>query len=90
MRYKISHQTSYQYNQLVLLKPHVLRLRPRCDVGQKLHDFSLKIEPKTIRISEITDLDGNSNVKDWSSTTNTARSQNKLCNFRFQTTDKHR
>ncbi|NET90783.1 MAG: hypothetical protein F6K45_22270 [Kamptonema sp. SIO1D9] len=41
MRYQISHQTSYQYNQLVLLKPHVLRLRPRCDVGQKLHDFSL-------------------------------------------------
>ncbi|NET90784.1 MAG: hypothetical protein F6K45_22275 [Kamptonema sp. SIO1D9] len=41
MRYQISHQTSYKYNQLVLLKPHVLRLRPRCDVGQKLHNFSL-------------------------------------------------
>ncbi|NET90785.1 MAG: hypothetical protein F6K45_22280 [Kamptonema sp. SIO1D9] len=40
MRYQISHQTSYKYNQLVLLKPHVLRLRPRCDMGQKLHDFS--------------------------------------------------
>ncbi|MEC4982674.1 MAG: transglutaminase family protein [Oscillatoria sp. PMC 1068.18] len=65
MRYKISHQTIYQYNQLILLKPHVLRLRPRCDVGQKLHNFALKIEPKITRKSEITDLDGNSIIKVW-------------------------
>jgi transglutaminase-like putative cysteine protease len=59
MRYQIYHKTIYSYNQPVILKPHVLRLYPRADAGQKLLDFSLFIEPKPQNISHVTDLDGN-------------------------------
>jgi transglutaminase-like putative cysteine protease len=63
--YHISHKTTYTYNQPVFLKPHVLRLRPRCDGWQKLLNFSLTIEPQPTGISQIVDLDGNSIIQVW-------------------------
>ncbi len=65
MLYNISHTTIYTYTQPVLLKPHVLRLRPRCDGWQKLHSFSLTIDPKPEGISHLADLDGNSLTQLW-------------------------
>ena len=68
MLYQISHQTTYTYNQPVLLKPHILRLRPRCDNWQKLHDFSLLVAPQPQGNSEFSDLDGNNLTKLWFTT----------------------
>ena len=65
MLYHISHKTIYTYNQPVFLKPHLLRLRPRCDGWQKLLDFSLSVEPQPTGISQTIDLDGNSTIQVW-------------------------
>lgn len=58
MLYQIRHQITYSYTQSVNLKPHTLRLRPRCDGMQSLHAFSLRVDPQPSGISEINDLDG--------------------------------
>ena len=68
MLYQISHQTTYTYDRPVLLKPHILRLRPRCDNWQKLHDFSILISPQPEEISEFSDIDGNNITKLWFTT----------------------
>jgi transglutaminase-like putative cysteine protease len=65
MRYRITHLTSYTYDRPVMLSSHMLRLRPRCDVTQTLHQFSLEINPEPSQISESIDLDGNSLLKLW-------------------------
>lgn len=65
VRYQITHQISYRYDRAVVLAPHVLRLRPRCDVTQKLHQFRLEINPVPEQVSEIVDLDGNAVLKAW-------------------------
>lgn len=65
MLYQISHQTTYTYSQTVSLNPHLIRLRPRCNNWQKLHNFSLLINPQPQSISELIDLDGNNFSKLW-------------------------
>jgi transglutaminase-like putative cysteine protease len=65
MKYQIAHTTSYRYNYEVSIKPHILRLRPRCDSWQKLHSFTLNIAPEPRGISEFVDLEGNSSIKVW-------------------------
>jgi transglutaminase-like putative cysteine protease len=65
MRYKIFHTTTYRYAQTVSLMPHILRLRPRCDVMQKLLTFQLDIDPKPVNLSQMVDLDGNAIAKVW-------------------------
>ena len=65
MLYHICHTTTYNYSQAVFLRPHIVRLRPRCDSWQTLHSFSLKVEPEPVQISEFTDLDGNAIAKLW-------------------------
>lgn len=65
MRYQIVHTTTYTYDRSVVLNPHIIRLRSRCDGSQKLHSFSQTIDPKPIGISHITDLDGNAAVQVW-------------------------
>jgi transglutaminase-like putative cysteine protease len=69
VQYKISHTTIYTYNQLVYLKPHLLRLHPRCDRWQKLHCFALEIAPEPAGISYFNDFDGNNLIKLWFRTT---------------------
>lgn len=68
MFYQISHTTIYTYNQPVILKPHLLRLHPRCDRWQKLHSFVLLVEPEPANISYFSDLDGNNLIKLWFTT----------------------
>ncbi len=65
MLYQISHSTTYTYTQPVVLKPHTLRLRPRCDSWQKLHFFALVVEPEPVQVSQFTDLDGNAIAQIW-------------------------
>ncbi|NJR37845.1 MAG: transglutaminase family protein [Leptolyngbyaceae cyanobacterium CSU_1_4] len=63
--YQISHITTYAYDRPVILAPHVIRLRPRSDVAQKLGQFSLAVSPRPHGTSELVDLDGNSIIKVW-------------------------
>jgi transglutaminase-like putative cysteine protease len=63
--YHINHTTTYTYPHPVILGPHVIRLRPRCDGWQRLHNFALHVDPTPIGISQIIDFDGNSIVKLW-------------------------
>lgn len=65
MYYKISHQTKYVYNQPVFLKPHLIRLLPRSDAWQKLHNFTVNISPEPTGLSNIVDLDGNQILQTW-------------------------
>ncbi len=64
-KYHIQHQTQYTYNQTVWLGAHILRLRPRCDGWQSLHEFNLQVSPIPQGQSEIIDLDGNNTIQIW-------------------------
>jgi len=59
VRYQICHKTIYTYSQLVNLQPHLLRLQPRCDRGQKLHQFNYEITPQPSQFSSFIGFDGN-------------------------------
>ncbi len=59
MRYRIAHTTTYTYDRPVQLLPHVVRLRPRSDGWQSLHEFHMQVTPAPKGISHINDLDGN-------------------------------
>lgn len=65
MLYHITHHISYTYNCPVLLAPHTVHLRPRCDVTQTLHQFSLSINPEPKRWVDNLDLDGNAVARVW-------------------------
>ncbi|MBW4520170.1 MAG: transglutaminase family protein [Scytolyngbya sp. HA4215-MV1] len=65
MRYQITHTIAYQYSTSVRLQPHLVRLRPRSDSSQTLHNFSLSLSPTPIGRSELIELDGNSILKVW-------------------------
>ena len=65
MLYQISHQTIYSFSQPVILKPHLLRLRPRCDRFNHLQSFSLSVLPLCQGSSDFVDLDGNNLIKLW-------------------------
>jgi transglutaminase-like putative cysteine protease len=65
VRYLINHTTVYTYHRSVSLNPHLIRLRPRSNGWQKLHDFSMIVTPEPIGISEIIDLDGNPCIRIW-------------------------
>jgi transglutaminase-like putative cysteine protease len=65
MRYQIYHQTIYTYSQSVVLQPHLLRLRPRSNGWQILHNFTLEVIPTPTGIAEIVDLDGNDCTQVW-------------------------
>lgn len=63
MRYQIRHRVTYQYAYPVAFAPHLVQLRPRCDVTQQLLNFSIEIYPQPKLISGNVDLDGNSVLK---------------------------
>ncbi|OLP17604.1 transglutaminase [Leptolyngbya sp. 'hensonii'] len=65
MRYQIAHTTTYTYSLPVILQPHLVRLRPRCDGTQSLSAFSLKVSPAPANASPLIDLDGNTPIKLW-------------------------
>jgi transglutaminase-like putative cysteine protease len=65
MRYQISHQTTYTYEQPVVLNPHTLRLRPQSDGFQHLLTDDLVIHPKPVGMGHILDAEGNTITRCW-------------------------
>jgi len=74
MLYHIVHITDYNYQQSVTLMPHTIRLIPRSDAEQKVHQFSVEIDPKPTGICYNSDLEGNVVLQAWfNETTNFLR-----------------
>ena len=46
IRVSINHKTEYQYDRLVSLSPHIVRLRPAAHTRTPIHSYSLKITPQ--------------------------------------------
>ncbi len=65
MIYKITHITNYEFDKTVFLEPHTLRLIPKNDPLQNVHEFSIRIQPKEAGSSFNIDLDGNSTLTVW-------------------------
>ncbi len=59
MRFSIQHSLTYRYSQPVQLTPHWVRLRPRCDLTQRLVEFALQVAPEPSQRTDCLDLDGN-------------------------------
>lgn len=66
MLFRIEHTTRFIYSDRVHIEPMTLRLRPRSDCWQKLHTFSLNIDPAPKGLTESADLEGNSVASIWS------------------------
>jgi len=58
MLIRVEHETRYRFSQPVFLEPHLLRLLPRTDAGQKVDSFSLAMEPEPAGRWEIIDASG--------------------------------
>lgn len=65
MIFRIRHRTIYRFSEEVFLEPHTVRLRPRCDTFQKLHDFRISIDPSPTGSSEGSDPEGNQAAVLW-------------------------
>ncbi len=63
------HRTTYDYSAPVFLEPHVIRLRPRSDPRQAIHQFSLRISPEPDGVTEGIDVYGNDVAWAWFSGT---------------------
>ncbi len=59
MRYKIHHQTIYEYESLVSYSQHVARLRPSLSPHQSQGSFELKVSPSPESLSHSIDYFGN-------------------------------
>jgi len=65
MKYELTHNLTYTYSEPVSLYPHIVRLRPRSNGWQTLHQFCLQVVPEPMGRAEIQDLDGNAVVQIW-------------------------
>ena len=61
MIYDIYHETIFNYATLVTFSHNIARLKPKNCLGQKLLDYSLKIEPTPYETSEFVDYFENTN-----------------------------
>jgi transglutaminase-like putative cysteine protease len=61
MIYDIYHETTFNYATLVTFSHNIARLKPKNCLGQKLLDYSLKIEPTPYETSEFVDYFENTN-----------------------------
>jgi transglutaminase-like putative cysteine protease len=59
MRFRIRHETFYNYTAPVSLGPHAMRLRPREDGAQRVLSYSLEIKPEPSLVSHSLDAEGN-------------------------------
>lgn len=58
MHIRVVHETRYRFNRPVFLEPHLLRLLPRSDAGQKVESFSVSMDPAPKGQWEIIDASG--------------------------------
>jgi transglutaminase-like putative cysteine protease len=65
MRYAITHTTTYRYDNLVLLDPHVLRLQPRTDGFHHLRQYEAQIAPMPKGQTTLLDAEGNLITRCW-------------------------
>lgn len=65
MRFEIRHITTYRFASAVFLEPHVIRLIPSTDPGQRLLRFSCDVQPPPAGTSEVLDLEGNCVLVCW-------------------------
>ncbi len=65
MRFEGTHVTTYRYSAPVFLEPHKVRLRPRSDPAQVVHEFSIDIKPQPAGITEALDAWGNNVTWAW-------------------------
>jgi len=63
--FHIEHETHYAYSRPVVLEPHIVRLRPRCDAMQHLRHFELHAEPQPRGLTQCVDLDGDTTTHMW-------------------------
>jgi transglutaminase-like putative cysteine protease len=63
--FEVGHLTRFTYDHPVLLEPLTIRLRPRCDVFQRLVSFDLTVEPSPEGMSQIMDVEGNALSQVW-------------------------
>ena len=65
MFFEGAHTTTYVYSQPVFLEPQVIRLRPRCDVSQRLLHYELHLDPEPAGRSEYLEVEGNETTNVW-------------------------
>jgi transglutaminase-like putative cysteine protease len=65
MRFRIRHVTRYHYSRPVFLEPHQFRLLPRGGGSQRVHSYSLNIQPYPAGITEILDAESNPSHYAW-------------------------
>ncbi|HMC08623.1 MAG TPA: transglutaminase family protein [Actinomycetota bacterium] len=65
MLFEVGHLTRFTYDHPVLLEPLTVRLRPRCDVFQRLISFDLTVEPSPEGMSQMMDVEGNALSQVW-------------------------
>lgn len=65
MKLEVTHTTRYAYEHPVTLRPHVFRLRPRCDGALDLIEFEFEIDPKPSALTHCLDPEGNSVTNAW-------------------------
>lgn len=65
MLIRVEHETRYRFTEPVFLEPHLLRLLPRSDAGQKVESFSLRMEPEPCGRYEIADASGSPALWAW-------------------------
>ena len=65
MIFHVEHETHYAYSRPVVLEPHIVRLRPRCDAAQHLRNFELRAEPQPRGLIQCIDLDGDTTTHMW-------------------------
>lgn len=63
------HRTSYEYSAPVFLEPHTIRLRPRSDPRQTIHEFRIEMTPEPEGMTEGIDVYGNDVQWAWFSET---------------------
>ncbi len=63
--YRVEHTTIYTYSKEVFIEPFTIRLKPKCNSFQKLHEHELLITPEPQGISETLDLEDNNIVTAW-------------------------
>lgn len=63
--YRVEHTTTYTYSREVFFEPFTLRLKPKCNSFQKLHEYGLSIIPEPQGINETLDLEDNNIITAW-------------------------